>query len=472
MIIRQIVDPKLAQYAYFLGCQQTGEAIVVDPMRDVQQYFDLAAKEGLRLVAAAETHIHADFVSGLRELAEQGLKVYASDNGGNDWRYEWLIDSPYTYQLLKHNDEFRVGNIGFRAIHTPGHTPEHLTYAVTDFGGGASVPMGLITGDFVFVGDVGRPDLLETAAGVADAMEPSARQLYRSILEFKKLPEFYQVWPGHGAGSACGKSLGAVPHTTVGYELRFNAALREAEDEERFVHYILEGQPEPPIYFERMKRWNKMGPPVLGKLTAPRRLAGREVLRLVEETSVAVLDTRPREQFLKGHISRSLLSPWNKQFNTIAGCYIDEAMPVCLLIEEEHVAEAVRDLINVGLDSIVGWAPPNMLEEYRSLGGKMEKIEWVRFENVGDELFKKGVLDVRSASEHAELAIPGSLNIAHTRLAERLGDIPRGERLYVHCATGSRAAPASAFLKRHGIDVVCVDGEFVRWMKKQEMGSG
>lgn len=218
MLVRQIADSKLAQFAYLIGCPRTGEAIVIDPERDVDRYFELAARHKLRIVAAADTHIHADYLSGLREMAARGVFVYASKEGGLEWQYEWLLHSEYPHRLLGHRDQFSVGYIEFVAVHTPGHTPEHLSYLVRDAGGGAKDDIALASGDFVFVGDVGRPDLLERAAGMVGVMEPSARAQFASIQrEFRGLPDFLQVWPAHGAGSACGKSLGDVPTSTVGY---------------------------------------------------------------------------------------------------------------------------------------------------------------------------------------------------------------------------------------------------------------
>ncbi len=261
MLLRQITDSKLAQNAYLIGCQRTGEALVIDPERDVDRYVEAAAAEGLRLVAATETHIHADFLSGCRELAHRhGARLYLSDCGPAEWKYLWAQDGDKGIQLLRDGDAFSVGKIEIRALHTPGHTPEHLSFLVTDHGGGAEEPMGLMSGDFVFVGDVGRPDLLESAAGVAGAREPSARALHASLLRFLDLPDYLQIWPGHGAGSACGKALGAVPTSTVGYERRFSPALADVRrGEQVFVDAILEGQPEPPFYFARMKKENKEG---------------------------------------------------------------------------------------------------------------------------------------------------------------------------------------------------------------------
>ncbi|MEZ5420053.1 MAG: MBL fold metallo-hydrolase, partial [Vicinamibacterales bacterium] len=320
MLVRQIADTKLAQYAYLVGCPRSGEALVIDPERDVDRYFEEAARHKLRIVAAVDTHIHADYLSGLREMAERGVLVYASKEGGDDWQYEWLKHSPYQHRLLGHGDQFSVGFIEFKAVHTPGHTPEHLSYLVRDAGGGATDFVALASGDFVFVGDVGRPDLLERAAGVAGVMVPSARAQYASIRhEFQPLPEYIQVWPAHGAGSACGKSLGDVPISTVGYELRTNRSIRAASNEDEFVDFILAGQPEPPLYFARMKRDNRIGPPLMPALPEPARLDAAGVAALAGRREVAVLDTRPRATYFAGHLPGAILTELDYQFCSIAG---------------------------------------------------------------------------------------------------------------------------------------------------------
>ncbi|MCA9244131.1 MAG: MBL fold metallo-hydrolase, partial [Phycisphaerales bacterium] len=346
--MRMIYDEKLAQAAYLIGCQRTGEAVVIDPERDVDRYIDLAAANGLRIVAAAETHIHADFVSGSRELAERGAKVYVSDEGDADWKYQWLDKKvgggSYKYHLLKDGDSFRIGNIELRAIHTPGHTPEHIVFLVTDHGANATEPIGMATGDFVFVGDLGRPDLLETAAGQTGAMEPSARRLFKTVKKLGDIPDFVQVWPAHGAGSACGKALGAVPMSTVGYEKRFNPAIRAAVTEQGFVDFILTGQPEPPMYFANMKRDNKVGPPVLGGLPKPARVTV-DALRRLDAKAVAVIDTRLWDDFRTGHIAGSLSFPLTKSFNTDAGSMVRDTDDIYLVIEEAQLEEAIRDLI-------------------------------------------------------------------------------------------------------------------------------
>ncbi len=454
MYFKQIFEEKLAQYAYLIGCQATGEAVIIDPMRDIDQYVKLAQKEGLNIVAATETHIHADFLSGLREFAEQGVKIYASDEGDKDWKYEWLKGSGYDYGFLYDGDEFPVGNIRFKVKHTPGHTPEHISFLVTD-GAAADEPMGMLSGDFIFVGDVGRPDLLESAAGQVGSMETSAKTLYKSVEEFKSMPDYLQLWPGHGAGSACGKALGAVPESTVGYELRFNNSIQAADSEQHFVNYILEGQPEPPLYFARMKRDNKKGPNVLRKLPEPGKLSVEEILDRTNAKDAVILDTRNRIDFMKAHLPGSLLSPLNKQFNTTAGSYIREEEEVYLIIEQGLVEEAVRDLIRVGLDHIPGYATPADLQAYAEEGGELKSIEIIDFDKT-QELMKDDrnyVLDVRKASEYDESHLEGAYNIAHTRLLDRESELPKDKTLLVHCKSGARASVASALLARDGFSV-------------------
>ena len=467
MFFQQIFEEKLAQYAYLIGCQATGEAIIVDPMRDIQRYLDIAEKEGLEIVAAAETHIHADYLTGMREFAEKGIKILVSDEGDADWKYEWVAGSDYAYRLLKEGDEFAIGNIRFTVKHTPGHTPEHLSYLVTD-GAAADEPMGILSGDFVFVGDVGRPDLLETAAGMEGVMEVSAREMYRSLQTFMDMPEYWQVWPGHGAGSACGKALGAIPESTVGYEQRFNDSLNAATSEQNFVDYILQGQPEPPLYFARMKRDNRKGPKVLGNLPMPNKMTVAQMIGEVRMSHAVILDTRERTEFMYGHIQGSLLSPLNKAFNTVAGSYILESEKIFLIVEEDKVEEAVIDLIRIGLDKIAGFATPAQLKNFKEDGGELFNTETINFETANDLLNKNKayLLDVRTSSEFEEDHIPGSLNIAHTRLVDRMEEVPDDKPVMISCQSGARAAAASALLESKDYVVKYVDDLIEEWLER------
>jgi hydroxyacylglutathione hydrolase len=474
MLVRQVADPKLAQFAYLIGCPRTGDAIVIDPERDVDRYFDLAARHRLRLVAAADTHLHADYLSGLREMAARGVLVYASREGGADWQYEWLLHGQYAHRLLRHRDRFSVGLIEFQAVHTPGHTPEHLSYLVRDAGGGAQDFIALASGDFVFVGDVGRPDLLERAAGIAGVMEPSARAQFASIQrEFRGLPEFIQVWPAHGAGSACGKSLGDVPVSTVGYELRTNRSLEAAVDERTFVDFILAGQPEPPLYFARMKRDNRRGPELLPALPSPARLQAADLGGLENRRDIAVLDTRPRTAFLEGHLAGSLLTELDYQFCAIAGSYVPEGTPIYLLVSDAELDEAVRALIRVGLDRIVGHFTPDTLAEYGRLGGALRRVETIDMAALERRRTAASayVLDVRGAAEFEAGHVPEALHVPHTRIGVNADDLPIDKPLLVYCNSGARAAAAAAMLARLGFHAIDVNDNFANYQRADQLAA-
>ena len=459
MFLRQITDSSLAQNAYLIGCQRTGEAIIIDPERDLDRYLQVAAENDLGITAVADTHIHADYLSGARELVvRHGATAYLSEEGGPDWQFEWANGNPNA-RFLKHGDVFRVGNIEFKALLTPGHTPEHMSFLVTDIGGGADEPMALLTGDFIFVGDVGRPDLLESAAGQAGVMEPSARTLYASLRQTAELPEHLQILPAHGAGSACGKALGAVPNSVLGYERKFNPALREAltAGEDQFVKSILSGQPEPPLYFARMKRDNKLGPALLpdGALPAPKRITAEELGDWMEET--AILDLRSdRAAFAAKHLQGALFAPISGgKLSVAAGSYVEEKSRILLVVEDESpVGEAVRDLIRIGLDHVAAWIPADEALSDTRFIASYPRI--APAELPADA----AVLDVRRADEFAANHVKGAKNIAYTRLAARLDEVPSGSPLFVHCAGGTRAAIASAFLASRGCEVVHVDGSF------------
>ena len=479
MLFRQIFDEKLAQYAYLIGCQETGEALLVDPERDIDQYLDLAEEEGVEIVAVTETHIHADFLSGAREFAERfDTKLYLSDEGDENWKYEWAQEpkvngGEYDVEWLYDGDTFHIGNIEIAAVHTPGHTPEHLSFLVTDKGGGADQSMGIVTGDFVFVGDLGRPDLLESAAKVEGAMDPSARTLYDSVQRFLDLPDHLQVWPAHGAGSACGKALGAVPQSTIGYEKKFNPMIDAArQDKDSFVDAILEDQPEPQIYFARMKRDNKEGAPVLGQLPSPRELTSRELKNVAQDDEALIIDTRlDRSAYMAHHIPGSLYAPMDNTFNTVVGSLVeDETTPIYLIVDEEDVEEAVRDLVRIGYDNVKGFAEIETLQRYFQDDGPSETIEEITFDDLDAlrETGKAEVLDVRYRSEYEEGHVDGALNASYTRMPEYEADLPEDKTLLVHCQSGARAAAATAFLSRTGRDVVYINDAFDNYARKQK----
>ena len=467
MFLRQITDPALAQNAYLIGCQRTGEALVIDPERDVDRYLGLARDNGLRLVAVADTHIHADYLSGARELVERhGARGYFSNEGGADWQFEWAKGLA-AVTMLGDGDVFRIGNIEIRALLTPGHTPEHMSFLVTDIGGGASEPMAIVSGDFLFVGDVGRPDLLESAAGQAGQMEPSARTLYESLRNTRSLPGFLQVLPAHGAGSACGKALGAVPISVMDYERHNNAAFRQALEgsEDDFVKTILEGQPEPPLYFARMKRDNRIGPALLegGALPEPARISAADLGAWLDQPGKTILDLRTdRAAYMDRHVRGSLFTPaTGGHLSAAAGSYVTEGDEILLLVDDGAAVEpAVRQLVRIGLDRVKAWMP---VAEALESDANVATIRRISTADLGAEISGHPgakVLDVRGAGEFAAGHVTGATHIAHTRLASGKTEIPAGAPLLVHCGSGLRASMACAFLAHEGHDVVHVDGAF------------
>jgi hydroxyacylglutathione hydrolase len=451
LILRYVYNQQLAQASYLVGCAATGEALIVDPNRDIDHYIELAEREGLRITAVTETHIHADFVSGARELAARtGASLYLSDEGTPDWKYAWAADAGAT--LVYDGDTFMDGNIRIEVLHTPGHTPEHIAFLLTDTAG-ADRPMGIFTGDFVFVGDVGRPDLLERAAGFAGTMEDGARRLYRSLERLKALPDYIQVWPGHGAGSACGKALGAIPSSTVGYEKLFNWGLN-VDSEEQFVKLVLDGQPEPPRYFKEMKRINRDGAAPVIDLPEPRQLPSSALEQALTEG--LVVDTRPTTAIAGGYLPGTIAIPAGSSFLTWAGWLLPYDRPFALIADERDISELASELQLIGLDHISGFWSPQVIEGRANTHGSLEVIQQL----TADELRQRidagpvQILDVRGAGEYDAGHLDGSMNIPLGYLRERLAEIAPETPIVVHCQGGLRSAIASTILAAEGFSKV------------------
>jgi hydroxyacylglutathione hydrolase len=466
MFLQRFYDDQLAQASYLLGCAATGEALVVDPARDIAPYLETAKREGLRVTHVTETHIHADFVSGARELAAAtGARLLLSAEGGPEWQYAYAAGDGAT--LLHDGDVLRIGNVRVEVMHTPGHTPEHLCFVVTDTAA-ADRPMGVFTGDFVFVGAVGRPDLLERAVHQQGTMEKGARQLFASLRRFKAaLPDWVQLWPGHGAGSACGKSLGAVPSTTLGYETLFNRGLAET-DEEAFVADVLAGQPEPPMYFAEMKRMNREGPRVLGALPRPSRRADAELVDVLR-AGAPVVDARSAVEFGRRHAPGTLSVPFGKSFTTWAGSVLPYDRDFYLLAPEgaddARMAAAARDLAMIGLDRVAGWFAASALDAAVSAEGRAGQVPDVQPDELQAMLASGAELvDVRNSSEYVAGHLSGAANLPLGRLAERLDELPRDRMLVVHCQAGGRASVAASLLAARGFtDVRHLAGDYAGW---------
>lgn len=448
MLLRYFYDDRLAQASYMVGCARTGEALIVDPMRHIQPYLDMAKKEGLRITHIAETHIHADFVSGARELAAAtDAQVYLSDMGPAEWKYAYA-DDPRVI-LVRDGDSFKVGNIKIDVLHTPGHTPEHISFMVTDTAG-ADKPMGVFTGDFIFVGDVGRPDLLEEAAGYANTKVPGAKQQFASVQRFKALPDYLQIWPGHGAGSACGKALGAVPSTTLGYEKLFNPAF-QFSDEAAFVEWLLSGQPEAPRYFAQMKHVNKVGPALLRELPTPT-FADRATLETLLAEGAFVADLRAAADYAAAHLVGTISLPaTSNSYLTYLGWLVDYQRPAhFILADVRQLADVLIALRSIGVDNVPTVFTADVIQPQDATLPSMSASE------LAERLPKNGlvVLDVRNATEYCEQHIAGAQHLMLGRIPQRLSDIPRDHTVVTQCASGYRSQIAASLLRAHGYDNV------------------
>jgi len=458
MYFKRVYDEGLAQASYIIGCQQEGTAVVVDPRRDVQVYLDLATENNLRIIAVTETHIHADYLSGARELTVQtGATLYLSDEGDGEWQYA------FPHEGLHDGSEIKLGNITVKALHTPGHTPEHLSFLVTD-GARTSEPTMLLTGDFVFVGDLGRPDLLDEAAGATDTRFVGATQLFGSLRDtFLTLPDYVQVWPGHGSGSACGKALGAVESSTVGYERLFawwSPYLLQG-DKEGFTHELLSGQPDVPTYFGRMKRQNKGGPAPVPTEPLPKLESDALGSRLL-------IDTRPREAYQGGFLPDSINLTAGKTFETWAGWLIDpetETRPLVLLAADVAEAQRLRErLWRVGIDDVVGYVT--------TLGDLPAQVALPLPPSKFDALADKFVLDVRTKAEHEAGHIPEATLIPAGKLPRRLSGLPKNQPIVVHCQSGMRSPGAASLLRANGFkNVFELAGGYPNWQRAQNVNA-
>ena len=406
----------------------------------------------------AETHIHADYLSGARELASAvGARLYLSDEGGAAWRYAGL-----DVQLVRDGDDLSFGAVQVTVWHTPGYTPEHVAFVVTD-GGRGDEPAILLSGDFVFVGDVGRPDLLERAAGIAGTAQVGAEQLFASLRDrFLALPDHVQVCPGHGAGSACGKSLGAVTSTTVGYERRMawwaaHLANGAADD---FAAELLDGQPESPTYFAEMKRLNRDGMLILGELPSIPTTSW-PLTESYEGGSATVVDVRRAGEFAEGHIEGAVSVPRGRLLSTWAGWLLPYDRPLLVAGADDGLPDDVRlALLRVGLERIVGYLPMHSLP--RSALVPTPQLDTA-------DAYRRWLdarpllLDVRSRAEFATGHIPGALNIHVGELRTRIAELPSDGQIVVYCESGVRSALATSVLLGAGRAASDVRGGMRAW---------
>lgn len=457
MFFQHIYDKTLAQASYLIGCQKTGESIVIDAKRDVDTYLEIAKQNNLQITHITETHIHADFLTGSRELAKlTGAQLYLSDEGGEGWLYE------FPHIGLKDGSVINVGNLTLKVLHTPGHTPESISFLLTDHPA-SNEPVMLFTGDFVFVGDIGRPDLLEKAAGIQGTKEAGAKEMYKSIAKFNALPDYIQVWPGHGAGSACGKALGAVPSTTVGYEKVRNWAFQYPNNENGFVKYLLEDQPEPPKYFAMMKKLNKVDRPLLTAVPKLKKLAAQE-FRSAFDKGVKLIDTRNKVDFATGFIPGSINIQGNNSFATWAGWLLNYEEPFMLLVAENQVEDVTRKLMRIGLDNVLGYI--ENVNPWLESGKTLAKSEVISLEEFKQLYTNNNIqlVDVRGEAEYKSGHIKGAENIFVGTLGNNLNKFKKDKQIVIHCQSGDRTAIAYSLLVKSGIKVKNYSAGMSEWV--------
>lgn len=460
MYFERIEDNDLSHYSYIVGCQKNGEIAVVDPRRDVDVYLDWAKRNDAKITHVLETHIHADFASGAKELAERTGAVHhasAYDSGE-------IFEVQYGHEDMLDGEEVRIGNVRIVAMHTPGHTPEHLSFLVYDGARSDEMPMLFLTGDFLFVGSLGRPDLLGEEAKLG-----LARQKYDSVQKLKDLPDGLEIHPAHGSGSMCGAGMSGRPSSTLGFERIANPYLRPGLDRETFVAELLGNVPPFPEYYKRMKQLNSDGPAFLGEQLpgTQRPLSAEEAKEAIDEGAV-VLDLRDQLAFGGGHVPDSYgiglgkLSMW-------ASWVLPYETPIVLVADDDsHVEEAVRRLVRVGLDDVIGYVAGGM-ETWTSAGEDMDELPQISPHELYERLQKDNVavLDVRGVDEYAEGHVEGAINVIGGELRDRLGELPNGSTpVAVICGSGYRSTVAGSVLRQEGWEnVMNVTGGITAWKR-------
>ncbi|MBI0537005.1 MBL fold metallo-hydrolase [Roseomonas sp. KE2513] len=449
MVFKSFYTDGIAQLSYLVGDDAAGVAAIVDPRRDVDIYVEEAAARGLRLAYAVETHIHADFASGSHELAARtGAEIVGGDG-----------DYGFPLRRLRNGEELRLGELTLHAIHTPGHTPEHVTLALSARKQGKA-PFGAFTGDTLFNLDVGRPDLLGN-----DLERRLAGELYDSLFE-KVLPmgNGTAVWPGHGAGSACGKSLGDLLASTVGHERAVNPAL-EPRGREAFTSWLLEGMPEPPRHYARLKRINAAGAPVRGVVPVPPPMKPDAFEKAMREGAVAI-DTRSMLAFGGGHVPGALNIGIGKEFPTWLGWMVEHGTPIVLVAEgPEQALEAATHAFRLGYDTVLGWLGQG-LTAWQNAAKPLRHVDQWTVQALDDRRANPGlqILDVRSPEEFEAGHVPGAQNIYVPHLSERSGELDPDRPVVTYCGTGYRASIGASVLAAAGFgQVFNTPGSWTAW---------
>jgi len=451
MHFRQFYVGCLAHASYLIG--DAGEAVVIDPSRDIEMYLEEAKAHGLRITWVLETHLHADFVSGHRDLAERtGAKIGIGADA----------DAKFPHVPLKDGDEIAVGGVKLRAIATPGHTPESFSFLVFEHASDAA-PAAVLTGDTLFVGDVGRVDILSSRLPVVDL----AGLMYDSLQKLMKLPDETKVYPAHGAGSLCGRSISKDSWSTIGRERMTNAALRPMT-REAFIADVTRDVPETPVYYLHSRDLNREGPKTTAERPLPPHLSPAATAERIAAGAV-LLDVRPTPAFAAAHPAGALHVPLDGQYASWVGTLIGPEQEIVLLAEPEREEEAVVRLARVGYERISGFMDRGV-EGWHSIGGLVASVP---MEPAAEALVPgRHVLDVRRKREWDTFHFPGATHIPLAELATRAIELDPAAEWVVVCASGFRSAIASSVLRRAGLtNVINGAGGMDAWRRAQVTGT-
>jgi hydroxyacylglutathione hydrolase len=453
MKIKQFEVAGLAQYSYVVS--SGGDAIVIDPMRDFDRYTDYAADQGLTIRYVTETHIHADFASGALALAEAT---------GAELSLSAYDQKPYLYSMehrsLRDGEALQIGTVRLTALHTPGHTPEHLSFMLFDEERNASQPLALFSGDFLFVGSLGRPDLLGE-----DAKLELAHDLYRSLHErIATLPDGIQVYPGHGAGSLCGAGMTDRPESTLGYERLSQPLFQLTED--CFVREILASVPPMPSYYPRMKQLNSRGASSIADLPGKTSLTATRLAVLLSDEGVTVVDLRGQEAFGGAHIPGAINLGVGQNLSLWAGWLLTPDQKLVLVNDRGDDEESRRALARVGLDRIEGFLQKGVAA-WTEAGMKIARTTQLSIEEVSARGSDAQILDVRSEKEWAGGHIEGATHIPLGELKDRMGELSADGEIITMCGSGYRSSLAASLLQANGFSrVASMNGGMTAWNRR------
>jgi hydroxyacylglutathione hydrolase len=453
MFFKQIYLPSLGHASYVVGDEATGKALVLDPRRDVDVYFDVARSEGLRITYALDSHGHNDYLSGLSEItARADVEILGYGDG----------DLSYPHRAVKDGELIEFGDLAVQVLHTPGHTPEHVSLLVFDREVGDD-PALLLSGGALLVGDIARPDLLGGQEEAREAAEAFCETLQTKVLS---LPDHLEVFPTHVAGSLCGGDIGSRLSTTLGYERRTNPALARLSETDEFVRQCLDLDtlPAVPPYWRRMRSQNLAGVSRLGVLAEPPALSP-EAFAEAAENGALVLDARSPESFGGGHIPGALNVALSTSFATWAGTVLPEGASVLLVLDDPaDLWEATWQLLRIGYDVPAGWLAGGM-KAWRTEARPLRMLEQTTVQGLRPRLEsgELSVLDVRQPAEWTSGHIDGASFVTGGELPSRLDEVPDGP-LAVVCGSGYRSSVAASLLLAEGFEpVVNVLGGMTAW---------